>query len=150
MSTYHDDLLLAEVRESVRRTAPPRHVVRQALDAFAWRNVALAVAELAFDSLVDTDDDLARVRGVGERRLMFLAPDASVDISVLNGQRLVGSVRPTAGGVIELRHTGGTDERRVDENGTFYFERVPHGAVSVKYTPGDEAAGGFVTEWITI
>jgi hypothetical protein len=152
MSKSSDERLAAELRDSMRRTAPPRDVVQQAREAFAWRNVALAVAEIAYDSVVDADDDLARVRGVqAERRLTFQGPDAVVDMSVLDGgDRLVGNVRPASGGTVELRHSGGTETVAVDERGTFYFERVPRGAISVRFDPPGDASNGFVTEWVTI
>jgi hypothetical protein len=151
-SAFHDDLLLDDVRQSLRRAMPPLHVLQHARDAFAWRNVALAVAELAFDSLIDSDDDLARVRGPqSERRLTFQGPDSGIEISVLDGgSRVIGSVHPAHAGRIQLRHPDGVHASEVDAAGTFYFERVPRGSFSVLFEPGDDSRRGFVTEWVTI
>ncbi|HXW81160.1 MAG TPA: hypothetical protein VEJ84_16790, partial [Acidimicrobiales bacterium] len=52
----------------------PPAVRRQAVDAFAWRDISLSLAALDEDSLID-DDGLARVRsGRPDRRLSFRSP----------------------------------------------------------------------------
>ena len=152
-SDDYEDVLLTQVRGSFSRLAVPDGVRRQALDAFAWASVARTVAEISFDSLLDGDDDLARVRSgqASERRLRFEAPGATLDISVVdNGRRIVGSVAPAMGGTVELRHpTTAPTTAELDAAGTFYAERVPRGSLSVRVIPTGDAEG-FVTEWITI
>jgi hypothetical protein len=149
-----DHRLFEEVVSVLRRAEPaPPEVLAAARDAYAWRRTVVAIAGLEFDSVIDDDDDLARVRDAGsERRLRFRGPSGTVEVTVIDGgRRLVGRFEPPVQGSVMLRHAGGsTATTAVDELGWFFFEALPQGAISLRPVPADPAASVFETEWVTV
>jgi hypothetical protein len=144
--------LLDEAVRVLRDAEPvPTAVMAQARGAFAWRNLSAAIAELEFDSAVD-NDDLARVRGRNEeRRLSFRGPDLTVELSVTDGgRRLVGNITPVRAATIELRNPQRTQTTSVDDRGSFLFERIPRGSVSLRCTMAGGEARDIETEWVTL
>jgi hypothetical protein len=149
-----DDEMLAELRALRRRAEPaPPGAVAAAVAAFRWRSVAGAIAGLEFDSVVDDDDQLARVRdSAAERRLRFVGAGRAIEVALVDNNRaLAGRVDPPLPGSMVLRHPdGATLSVPVDETGQFFFEAVGRGPVSLRPVPADGAAGDFETEWVTI
>lgn len=151
MNEGSDNELLAQVGRSLKLLEPvPPTVVRQAVDAFAWREISLSLASLDEDSLVD-DDGLARVRaGRPDRRLSFHCSDGGMVISVIDGgHRLIGQVEPAGTGVVELRRPTGVVATATDEFGLFLFEQLERGPLSIRWRP-DHSSTGFETEWVTV
>jgi len=151
MTEGRDNELLVQVGRAMRTLEPvPPVVLRQAVDAFAWRDISLSLAALDEDSLID-DDGLARVRsGRPDRRLSFRSPDGGMVISVIDGgHRLVGQVEPAGKGVAELRRPTGVRRTAADQFGLFLFEQIERGPVSIRWHP-DGSSRGFDTEWVTI
>ena len=148
-----EERLLTEVTGVLRRTERvPAAVLAAARDAYRWRRVASAIAELEFDSAVD-DDDLARVRdGGSERRLRFRVADRVAEVAVIDGgRRMVGRVDPPFGGSMVLRSpSGSTVNVEIDDLGRFIVEPLPRGAISLRHVPSDTAMADFETEWVTI
>lgn len=149
-----DEETLGELRAFKRRAemAPPG-VVSAAVNAYQWRSVAVAVAGLEFDSAVDDDDQLARVRDAGaERRLRFVAAGRSVEVALVDNNRgLAGRVEPPLLGSMLLRRPDGSAASvPVDEHGQFFFEAVGRGPVSLRPLSSDGSVGDFETEWVTI
>ena len=145
---------LEAVRTLRRRMEPaPPAVVDQAKAAFAWRSVAASIAGLEFDSLVDDDDGLARVRDAGsERHLRFRGPGREVEVVLVdNAKRMAGRIDPPLAGSVVLRHSdGATLTAPVNERGQFFFDTLRRGAISLRNVPADRALGDFETEWVTI
>jgi hypothetical protein len=149
-----DDEMLEELRGLRHRAelAPPV-AVAAAVAAFSWRSVADAVAELEFDSIVDDDDQVARVRDDGaERRLRFVGAGRAVEVALVDNNRaLAGRVDPPLPGSMVLRHPdGATSSVPVDERGRFFFTSVGRGPVSLRPVSADGTLGDFETEWVTI
>ena len=149
-----DEQLLAELRSIRRRLEPvPPSLVAAAKAAFSWRSVSRAIAGLEWDSAVDDDDDLARVRDGGpERRLRFRGPDHVIELTVTgNNRTLAGRVDPPFAGTVVLRHPDGvTLSASVNQFGQFFFDAVRRGAVSLRPVPADRTLADFETEWVTI
>jgi len=149
-----DGEMLAELRGlRLRAELAPPVAVAAAVAAFSWRSVADAVAELEFDSVVDDDDQLARVRDDGaERRLRFVGAGRAIEVAVVdNNQALAGRVDPPLPGAMVLRHAdGATSCAPVDEGGRFFFAAVRRGPVSLRPVSADGTLGDFETEWVTI
>jgi YD repeat-containing protein len=149
-----DERLWAELVSLRHRVVPaPPEAVAAAKAAFAWRGVASAIAALEFDSAVDDDDDLARVRDAGsERRLRFHGRGRLVEVSIVdNGRRLAGRVVPPLAGSMALCYPDGASlSSPLDDLGQFFFDTLRHGTVSLRPVPADPAAGDFETEWVTI
>jgi hypothetical protein len=151
MNEGRDNELLAQVGRALRLSEPaPAQVLRQAVDAFAWRDISLSLAALETDSLVD-DDGLARVRaGRPDRRMSFHCPDGRMVVSLIDGGfRLVGQVEPARSGMVELRRPTGVRTTEADQFGLFLFEQIEGGPVSIRWHP-DDSSTGFDTEWVTI
>ncbi|HXW82577.1 MAG TPA: hypothetical protein VEJ84_23975 [Acidimicrobiales bacterium] len=150
---FSDEELIDQLRRLRHELAAPAAVIAAATDAFRWRSVAVAVAGLEFDSLVDDDDQLARVRGSGaERRLRFASPGRSVEVAVVdNNSGLAGRVDPPVVGTMVLRHPDGSAiSTPLDERGEFFFEAVGRGPVSLRPVLADALTSDFETEWVTI
>ena len=145
---------LSQLRSVMSRMEPaPMAVVEAARAAFGWRTVAVAIAGLEFDSAVDEDDDLARVRsGPSERRLRFRSPGQVLEVALLDGnKRLAGRVDPPYGGSILLRRPdGSTTSAQVNDVGQFFFDQLGTGVISLKALPGEGGPDGFETDWVTI
>ena len=68
-----DDELEAELRRLAADREPvPAELVQAAVDAFGWRNIDAELAELVYDSLIDTDE-ASLVRGPPGQRLVSFA-----------------------------------------------------------------------------
>lgn len=148
-----DEPVLGELRAVRQRAdAAPPAVVDAAVEAFRWRGVAEAVASVEFDSLID-DDRLARVRDAnGERRLRFVVPGRAIEVAVIdNDGGVAGRVEPPLAGTMVLRQANGpTVSAPLDENGSFFFDSVVRGPVSLRPVPTDSTEQSFGTEWVTI
>jgi hypothetical protein len=148
-----DEEILQWVRAPKRRNEPaPEQVVDAAMRAFQWRSVAVAVAEVEFDSATD-DDELARVRvDGGDRRLRFANGTGTVDMALVgDNRRLVGTVEPVFASSAVLCHPdGATVSAPIDDEGNFFFEEVQSGPVMLRLQPSGRANAVFETEWVTI
>ncbi|HWG73369.1 MAG TPA: hypothetical protein VG184_04870 [Acidimicrobiales bacterium] len=136
-----------------RLESVPTEVLAAAREAYAWRSVATAIAEVEFDSAIDNDDGLIGVRDAGsERRLRFRGPGSVVNVSVIDGgRRLVGRFEPAMAGSVVLRQPGRASIRaQVDALGQFLFEDLSQGAISLRPIPTDPALPQFETEWVTM
>ena len=94
-----------------------------------------AIAGLEFDSAVDDDDDLARVRDAGsERRLRFRGAGRVVEVVLVdNTRRLAGQIDPPLAGSVVLRHSdGATLTAPVNHRGQFFFDSLRRGAFSLR------------------
>ena len=149
-----DEEMLEELALVLRtREAAPLAVVEAARSAFSWRTVAAVIAGLEFDSAVDDDDDLARVRDAGsERRLRFRGGDRVVEVVLVdNNSRLAGRIVPPLAGSVLLRHSGGaTLSTPVNDLGQFFFDTLLRGAISLRPVPSDTTIGDFETEWVWV
>jgi hypothetical protein len=103
-----DARLLAELRELGRVFDPvPAEVIFAARGSLAWRRVDAELAELAFDSSVDRELELAGVRGGDDVRLVsFEGPELTVEVEIASDgdhRRLVGQLVPPQAATVELR-----------------------------------------------
>lgn len=116
-----------------------------AVDAYAFRDLDAAVAELVFDSLVDA----LPVRGAEDvpRMLTFSAGELTVDVEV-GEDGLMGQVLPPAPVRIEL--LGGSrapEPVPVDELGRFSHASAPSGPFALRLRTDGEV---LVTEWLRV
>lgn len=150
-----DDALVAELREIAGRADPlPAHVVDAARAALTWRTVDAELAELSYDSDVDTRE-LAGVRGTGgSRALTFEGRDVLVEVEVGTAgasRRLVGQLVPEQAARIEIRHAGGTVTVDADRVGRFAADNLASGPTSLRCHLGTGAGARIVnTDWLTI
>src|SRR5436305_155195 len=123
MSDRDDDRLMDQLRAVAGQVEPvPPDVVAAAQASLTWRTVDDELAELAFDSRLDTGA-LAGTRSatmVGPRLLTFSAGERHVELEVTEigrDRRLVGQLVPGQPGSIEVRAGVGTMRVEADEVG---------------------------------
>ncbi|GAA2926456.1 hypothetical protein [Streptomyces mexicanus] len=143
-SDVEDGLLEEELRQAAAALDPVPEALRQlALDAYALYDLDARVAELTFDSLLDS----LPVRGAGDvpRMLTFQVGELSVDVEV-GGDGLMGQVLPPQPARIEVLSGPGPGAfLTADELGRFTGAPPPAGPFALRlHTDGDVV----VTEWL--
>jgi hypothetical protein len=142
-----DEQLLAELAGALSDPGPVAAEYRDAgHGAFAWRTIDedLALAALAYDSLLD-DGLLTRARSqTAPRAMVFSGEELSVEIQV-TADGLVGQLVPgEAGEVRMLGPAGEVAHTSADEIGCFLLPAPPPGPVRLSCRMGDS---GLITEW---
>ena len=144
--------LTGELRRLASRLDPvPPELLDAAAGAFAWRDIDAELAELVFDSLVDTDE-ASLVRGAPERRLVsFTGGGLTIDVEVTSAgpeRTVMGQIVPPQRGVVDIRRRQETVSIEADELGRFRSGPLPPGPLSLRLRP----AGGapVVTDWLAL
>ncbi len=145
-----DDLLMSHLAGLAARVDPvPASVTTAARASFSWAGVDSELAELVYDSVVESRE-LVGCRGGTSRHLAFEGPAVSVECEV-GGGRLVGQVVPPQATRIEVRRAEESFVVESDELGRFLTEPVGPGPLSLRFRVGDATAGGHTsTEWVAI
>jgi hypothetical protein len=128
----NDDDLMAELRTALRPDPVPAAVLEAARASFTWRSVDEELAELLSDS---ADLVLTGVRGTGDRRLAFEAPQLVIEFVLVpgpRGSRLEGQLAPPGPARIEVRHGTETTEIEADEQGRFVLDGVRNGPLALR------------------
>jgi len=147
-----DDKLTGELRRVAARLDPvPPELLAGAAGAFTWRDIDAELAELVFDSLLDTDE-ASLVRGAPERRLVsFTGGGLTIDVEVTSAgpeRTVMGQIVPPQRGVVDIRRRQETVSIEADELGRFRSGPLPPGPLSLRLRP----AGGapVVTDWLAL
>jgi hypothetical protein len=133
-----DDALLSELRTALAPDPVPAAVVAAARASFTWRSVDEELAELLSDS---ADLALTGVRGTGDRRLAFEAPQLVIEFVLVpgpRGSRLEGQLAPPGPARIEVRHGGAVAEIEADDQGRFVLDGIRKGPLALRVLRGDE------------
>jgi hypothetical protein len=128
--------------------------LQAAQDAFAWRDVDGDLAELVFDSLLDTDD-ATLVRGSPDRRLIsFRASGLTIDVEITiaaAGRAVLGQIMPPLRAAVEIRNPQGAVTVEADELGRFRSGPLRAGPMSLRLRLAADAPGSqVVTDWLAI
>lgn len=127
--------LLEELRALGERSDPvPEAVLFAAQGSLAWLSVDSDLAELSYDSLVDTSPELVRSDDI-VRLLTFQGRELTVEVEVTpvgRGSQLLGQLVPPQPARIEARWNDGSSEAQADGLGQFEISGVPHGPVSLR------------------
>jgi hypothetical protein len=147
-----DDQLTDELRRLASRLDPvPPRLLDAAAGAFAWRDIDAELAELVFDSLLDTDE-ASLVRGAPERRLVsFAGGGLTIDVEVSSAgpeRTVIGQIVPPQRGVVDIRRRQETVSIEVDKLGRFQSGPLPPGPLSLRLRPADGAP--VVTDWLAL
>lgn len=147
-----DDQLTDELRRLASRLDPvPPELLDAAAGAFAWRDIDAELAELVFDSLLDTDE-ASLVRGAPERRLVsFTGGGLTIDVEVSSAGRertVMGQIVPPQRGVVDIRRRQETVSIEADELGRFRSGPLPPGPLSLRLRPVGGAP--VVTDWLAL
>jgi hypothetical protein len=133
-----DDALLHELKSVLAPDPVPDAVVAAARSTFTWRNVDEELAELLSDS---ADLVLTGVRGTGDRRLAFEAPQLVIEFVLVpgpRGSRLEGQLAPSGPARIEVLHGGAMTEIEADAQGRFVLDGVRNGPLALRVLRDDE------------
>jgi hypothetical protein len=153
-----EDLMELEqaLRDHLARTDPvPAAVTRHAVEAFALRRLDEELAEIVWDSLVDST---ALTRGPEQTRVLTFAsvhaPARRIEVELVRtatGWDVTGQVDPAGAGEIRIGHRDGTLTRPVDVLGRFDASLPLVAALRLWCRSGaaaDEAP--LVTAWVPI
>ena len=134
-----DDELEAELRRLAADREPvPAELVQAAVDAFGWRNIDAELAELVYDSLIDTDE-ASLVRGPpGQRLVSFAVAGITIDVEVSSagpGRSVMGQIVPPQRATVDIRYRQDTVTVEADELGRFRSGPLPPGPASLRLRP---------------
>jgi hypothetical protein len=145
-----DEHLLEELAEALRSAGPVSERMRAGSEAaYTWRRVdeELALASIAYDSLLDTELLVRSAAGEAHRIVLFEAGSVSVEVE-RNGASLVGQVVPPERGEILLEGAGGRAVRvPIDELGCFCIDDLPPELVRFRC---ETPTAHLVTDWIRL
>jgi hypothetical protein len=150
-----DDELEAEFRRLAADREPvPAELFRAAVEAFSWRDIDAEIAELVYDSLLDSDE-ASLVRGSADQRLVsFTAGGMTIDVEVTSagpGRTMMGQIAPPQRATVDIRHPQDTVTVEADELGRFRSGPLPPGPASLRLRPPPGVAGPpSVTDWISL
>jgi len=145
--TANDDEMLELLGRALRTAEPvPDRIVHAARGAWTWRTIDEELAELVFDSAVESSgvrsEDTAR-------QLTFRAPGVEIEVMVIEGggRRLVGQLVPPQVATVLLATDDGVVEQSADALGRFTFDS--HGPGPVRLTVRTDG-GSVSTEWVLL
>ena len=147
------DLELYERLRAVVDLDPvPASVITDARAAFAMRRFRADLAELTFDSAIESRQ-LAGMRRRGtvtrQRQLTFVARGLRVEVEVDERvRRLVGRLVPADPAGIELQHPYGSLRTEADDAGRFVLDGIPSGPASITVSTPDGTRTA--TEWLPL
>ena len=142
-----DEQLLAMLGRALDQADPvPEHLVDGAKSAFTWRTIDAELAEIVFDSTLQS----AGVRAEEmDRQVTFQAPGVEIEVMVVDAsaRRIVGQLIPPAERTVELVGSDRVDTASTDRLGRFAFDEVEPGPVRLVVRDAD--GGPMVqTEWV--
>jgi hypothetical protein len=133
-----DELLLGELRAFLDPDPVPAAVAASARATFTWRSIDDELAALLSDS---ADLALTGVRGGGDRRLAFEAPQLVIEFVLVpgpRGSRLEGQLAPAGPARIEVLSGDDVTEIDADEHGRFALHGVRGGPLSLRVLRGED------------
>jgi len=153
---HADDKLLEDLRAVATRVdSVPERMLTAARAGYAWRTIDAELAELAYDSAVESRP-LAGVRGPDASRLLtFSAPECELTIEIEvtpteGGIEIVGQLIPARPVTLDVRHSGGSESVEADELGRFSAEGVQSGPFSIRCARPARDAPAVSTDWMTL
>jgi len=153
LSPITDDSLLDLLGQALRTVDPvPEHVLAAARGAVAWRTIDQDLAELVFDSSLETtgvrDPDMARQLTF---RSQASGRPVEIELMVVDGQhrRVVGQVVPAAVTTVRLENARQTLEQESDKHGRFAFDQISTGPVRLSVA-GAGGRADVLTDWVLL
>jgi hypothetical protein len=133
-----DEQLLQELRNVLPADPVPPAVVAAARATFTWRSVDDELAALLSDS---ADLALTGVRGGGDRRLSFEAPQLVIEFVLVpgsRGSRIEGQLAPPGPARIEVLRGDQVTEIEADEHGRFALDGIANGPLALRVLRGGD------------
>ena len=144
------DDLLAALREAVRaRNVVPPEFVQAGKSAFAWHDIDAELAQLTYDSSIDTlYQPSLRAESASIRALTFTSAHITIELEV-SQDSLLGQIVPAQRGTVRIQPRDGAETTvSADEIGCFSIRPIPSGQFRLHC---QTAAGtGALTGWVML
>jgi hypothetical protein len=147
---FDDDQLLAALGDALRaRWAVPDEFVQFGKDAYAWHNVDAELAQLSYDSVLETATEAGvRSETASVRAMTFTSARLTVELEV-TPDALIGQVLPAQDGTVEAQSQhGAATAVPIDELGCFVIEPIPPSPFRLHCRLPD--GRDVLTGWITL
>jgi hypothetical protein len=146
---FDDDQLLAALGDALRaRWAVSDEFLQFGKDAYAWHNVDAELAQLSYDSVLETGVGTGvRSETASVRAMTFTSARLTIELEV-TPDALIGQVIPPEGGTIEAQSQHGTTAAvPIDQVGCFVLEPIPPSPFRVhcRLPDGREILTGWIT-----
>jgi hypothetical protein len=147
---WDDEEVLAALEQALRaQRAVPPEFIEAGKNAFAWRNIDAELAQLTYDSTLDSARELSlRAEGASIRALTFTSAHLSIELEVAQDS-LLGQIIPAQPATIKIQPREDVERALVtDEIGCFSIHPIPVG----QFRMHCHAASGIdaLTGWITL
>lgn len=148
--SWDDEEVLAALQQALRaQRAVPPEFIEAGKNAFAWHNIDAELAQLTYDSTLDSSLELSlRAEAASIRALTFTSAHLTIELEV--GQdSLLGQIIPAQSATIRIQPREDAEKvLATDEIGCFSVQPIPPGQFRIHC---HTAAGvGALTGWITL
>ncbi len=146
---WDDEEVLAGLRQALReRQAVPPEFVEAGQNAFAWRNIDAELAQLTYDSTLDSAEATSmRAETASIRALTFTSTQLTIELEVTRDS-LLGQIIPAQAGMIRVQLRAGAETALpADEIGCFSIHPIPPGPFRLhcRTAAGIDALTGWIT-----
>jgi len=146
---WDDETLLAALRQALHaRQAVAPAFVEAGKNAFAWHNIDAELAQLTYDSTLDSALELSlRAEAASIRALTFTSAHLTIELEVAQDS-LLGQIIPAQPATIRIQPRGDAETAlTTDEIGCFSIEPIPSGQFRMHChtAAGVEALTGWIT-----
>jgi len=147
---WDDEEVLAALEQALRaQRAVPPEFIEAGQNAFAWRNIDAELAQLTYDSTLDSAPELSlRAEGASIRALTFTSAHLTIELEVAQDS-LLGQIIPAQPATIKIQPREDVERALdTDEIGCFSIHPIPVG----QFRMHCHAASGVdaLTGWITL
>jgi hypothetical protein len=146
---WDDEELLAALRQALyARQAVPPEFVEAGKNAFAWHNIDAELAQLTYDSSLDSDPASTRAETASIRALTFTSAHLTIELEVTH-ESLLGQMIPPQPGTVTIQPRDGAETTvSADEIGCFSIRPIPAGPFRLHCRTTADADA--LTGWITL
>jgi hypothetical protein len=147
---WDDEEVLAALQQALhaQRAVPPEFI-EAGKSAFAWHNIDAELAQLTYDSALDSGRELSlRAEAASIRALTFTSAHVTIELEVTQDS-LLGQIIPAQPATIKIQPREGAETAlTTDEIGCFSIQPIPSGPFRMHcHTAADVDA---LTGWITL
>ena len=148
--SWDDEEVLAALQQALRaQRAVPPEFIEAGKNAFAWHNIDAELAQLTYDSTLDSSLELSlRAEAASIRALTFTSAHLTIELEV--GQdSLLGQIIPPQPATIRIQPREDAEKTlATDEIGCFSVQPIPSGQFRIHCHT--EAGVGALTGWIAL
>jgi hypothetical protein len=147
---WDDEEVLAALQQALRaQRAVPPEFIEAGKNAFAWHNIDAELAQLTYDSTLDSARELSlRAEAASIRALTFTSAHLTIELEVTQDS-LLGQIIPAQPASIKIQPREGAETAlATDEIGCFSIQPIPPGTFRMHCRTEDGVDA--LTGWITL